>query len=89
MSTDFNEADLYDLFETKNGILHNKINEFLSDLLSKRKFSNIIDFSCGTGAQAIPLSKAGFNVTAVDNISELIEKAKEKKSWPKCTVSCR
>jgi 2-polyprenyl-3-methyl-5-hydroxy-6-metoxy-1,4-benzoquinol methylase len=74
----FNEADLYDIFETKNEILHSKINDFLCDFFFKRNMIDIIDFSCGTGAQSIRFSKAGFNVTAVDNSKELIEKAKEK-----------
>jgi 2-polyprenyl-3-methyl-5-hydroxy-6-metoxy-1,4-benzoquinol methylase len=42
------------------------------------KGPNILDVGCGLGANAIPLAKAGLNVTAIDISQNLVDAAKEK-----------
>lgn len=79
MLTDFdNEAQYYDLFERKNAEVHRRINSLLMDLFKKSQVQHIIDFGCGTGAQALPLSRAGFQVTGVDISPRMIERAQAK-----------
>lgn len=79
MGTDFNiEADHYDLFEAKNAKLHESLNKFMIDFFHTRNIHNVLDFSCGTGAQAIPLAEAGFKITAVDIADKMLDLAREK-----------
>lgn len=79
MLTDFNdEADYYDLLEKRNVGLHKKVNDYLINLFRNYNINEVIDFSCGTGAQAIPLSDAGFIVTAIDISERMLQKAMEK-----------
>ena len=47
---------------------------------SKRKVESILDVACGTGNYSFVLAKLGYQVTGVDNSSEMISKALEKKT---------
>lgn len=72
------EAEYYDLLEQRNQGLHKSINQFLIELFEKYSVESVIDFSSGTGAQAIPISEKGFKVTAVDISEKMLNKAKQK-----------
>ena len=76
---DFNsEAEYYDLFEKKNQFLFEHIIDYLTEVFNENGAKNILDFTCGTGAQAIPLSKKGFAVTGSDIADNLLKIAKSK-----------
>lgn len=76
---DFNsEAEYYDLFEKKNQLLFDKIIDFLVKIFKENNVKKILDFTCGTGAQTIPLSQKGFDVVGIDIAEKLLEIAKAK-----------
>lgn len=71
-------ADVYDLVE-----LHGKsdtpiVNRLIADTLKSHGAVSVLDISCGTGAQVIGLSQAGFQVTGVDLSKGMLEVAKAK-----------
>ena len=72
------EAEYYDLFENKNQPLFDLINNFLKKLFLKNKIKTVLDVTCGTGAQAIPLSKKGFHVLGSDIGKSLLKIAAAK-----------
>ncbi len=72
------EAEYYDLFERKNQPLFDSINNFLTKLFLKNKVKTVLDATCGTGAQAIPLSKKGFHVLGSDIGKRLLKIAAAK-----------
>ncbi|MEW6070828.1 MAG: class I SAM-dependent methyltransferase, partial [Candidatus Thermoplasmatota archaeon] len=71
-------AEYYDLLEQKNQPLYNLINNFLIKLFKENKARSILDFTCGTGAQAIPLAQQGFDVVGCDIGKNLLRIAKAK-----------
>lgn len=76
---DFNaEAEYYDLLEKKNQALFDAIVDFLAEIFRNNGVKKIIDFTCGAGAQAIPLSEKGFNVVGIDIAGKLLDVAKSK-----------
>jgi 2-polyprenyl-3-methyl-5-hydroxy-6-metoxy-1,4-benzoquinol methylase len=76
---DFNrEAEYYDLLEAKNQPLFDSIINFLTEVFVENNVKNILDITCGTGAQSIPLSQKGFTVVGSDIAENLIEIAKLK-----------
>lgn len=86
---DFNaEAEYYDLFEQKNQLVFARALEFLADVFRKNNVKKILDFTCGTGAQAIPLSQKGFIVVGADIAGNLLKEA-EKKSRDFKNISFR
>ncbi len=74
-------AKFYDIMEL-TGIDHEQLNDFLIKLFRHYKVENVLDFTAGTGAQAITLAKLGFKVTANDLNKSMLDiaklKAKEK-----------
>lgn len=49
----------------------------LRQILRQYKVATILDASCGTGLQSVPLAKLGFSVTACDPSPAMLEKAQE------------
>lgn len=79
MKNNFEEhSEHYDILEAKNAPLLNNINTFLTSFFKKHSITKILDVSCGTGFQAINLSKSGFKVTAYDISPNMIKIAKSK-----------
>ena len=56
----------------------NGFDEFHLELAEKYGTGGILDIACGTGALTIPLVKAGYDVTALDLSSPMIEITQEK-----------
>jgi len=76
---DFNaEARFYDLLEDKNRPLFDAILRYLAPVFRKERVRTILDATCGTGAQAIPLSKMGFRVLGSDKAPALLKIARGK-----------
>jgi len=69
-------AKYYDILEVNEEVL--KFNKILDKLLNKFNIETVLDISCGTGSQAIPLAKIGYKVTASDLNKEMLNVAKEK-----------
>jgi len=67
--------DTMELFDNENV---RKFNKLLDKLFGKYKVKSILDLTCGTGAQAIYLSKKGYEVTASDLSEEMISVARKK-----------
>ena len=72
------EADYYDMFEKKNQPFYDIINEFLIKLFNENSVKSVLDVTCGTGAQVLPLSKKGFDVVGCDNCNKLLGIARVK-----------
>ncbi len=70
-------ARYYDLFERKNAALYDSLNGFTTELFHRHEVRNVVNVSCGTGAQAIPLARGGFNVVACDLDPSLLAIARE------------
>ncbi len=52
--------------------------KLLTKLFRARNIVSILDCGCGTGAYAIPLTKEGINVTAIDINNSVMNRAQEK-----------
>jgi 2-polyprenyl-3-methyl-5-hydroxy-6-metoxy-1,4-benzoquinol methylase len=82
MSFDQNEfdtaAEYYDLFERKSTTLYARMVERLDRLFQQHGVRRVLDMSCGTGAQAIPLARRGYEVTACDISERLLETARTR-----------
>jgi SAM-dependent methyltransferase len=72
------EAEYYDLFEMKNQPLYDSIANFLEALFKQGEVKTILEGTCGTGAQAIPLARRGFNVVGSDIGKNLLRIARQK-----------
>lgn len=72
------EAEYYDLFEKKNQPLYDLIIDFLENLFKKNNMKTVLDVTCGTGAQAIPLASRAFQVVGSDIGKNLIRIARRK-----------
>ena len=51
--------------------------EWLDELLKQRGAQSVLDASCGTGRQAIPLARLGYEVVGADPSSEMLAVASE------------
>lgn len=71
-------ASLYDVIELNNTGETKLTNEMLVRHLRKSNAHEILDMTCGTGAQAVHLAKQGFKVTATDLSQGMIDVAKRK-----------
>ena len=70
-------SEFYDLLELDNK-LNDDIVAGLLATLKVRKCLTVWDASCGTGAQSIPLSQAGFEVSGTDLCEEMVRQAQNK-----------
>ncbi|MBS3149122.1 methyltransferase domain-containing protein [Candidatus Woesearchaeota archaeon] len=70
-------AEYYDILELED-YTSLQIIRFLHNTFQKYKISTVLDFTCGTGAQTIPLTKRGYKVTACDINTKMMEMAKRK-----------
>ncbi len=73
-----NYAFFYDQFELAGYGESEGFNQFLEELFHSNLVKTVLDFSCGTGAQAIGLARRGFKVTASDLSSAMLDYAKKK-----------
>lgn len=66
--------------------IYDGLNTFLTDLefykrwLPKNKDAKILELCCGTGRLTIPIAKAGYCITGVDNNISMLSQAKQKAS---------
>jgi len=70
-------AEYYDVIELK-GDDGSSTNNFLDKIFKKYKIKTVIDMTCGTGIQAIGLSKKGYKITASDINKEMLDIAIKK-----------
>jgi len=68
----------YDYFVPALGLNHDGFEEFHLTLAEKYGENGILDIACGTGALTIPLVKNGYDVTAFDLSTEMIEVTNKK-----------
>lgn len=73
-------AQYYDLFELKSQPMYENIVKILDTHFTQRGVTSVLDFACGTGEQAIPLSRKGYHVTAIDISPEMLRVARQKGS---------
>ena len=71
-------AHYYDLFELKSQPMYDSMLEILKFHFKKHDVTSVLDFACGTGAQAIPLARKGYQVTACDISTEILRIAQQK-----------
>jgi 2-polyprenyl-3-methyl-5-hydroxy-6-metoxy-1,4-benzoquinol methylase len=71
-------ARYYDLMESNKQEVHAALNSFLQRIFKEHNTKMILDVSCGTGNQSIPLARQGFDVTASDISSEMLAQAEIK-----------
>ena len=75
---DADAAEVYDDFELSDGWVL-PVNGFVSEALRRiGSVRDVLDMTCGTGAQAIALAAAGFKVTASDLSAPMLHVAKRK-----------
>jgi ubiquinone/menaquinone biosynthesis C-methylase UbiE len=70
-------VDIYDSFELSSE-LNEQMTHEVAKILKGNSCQKVWDAACGTGAQAIPLCKAGFDVMASDINPVMLSHAKEK-----------
>lgn len=80
-------APYYDLFELKSKKMYQYILDILTSYFTHYGVSTVLDLACGTGAQAIPLSKRGFRVTACDISPEMVQITRQKAKGIEMSVS--
>ena len=75
-----NSAKYYDfVFERRFGVMYSALTQNnLSKIRTLKLNGKILDFGSGTGRISIPLAKAGYEVTAVDCSSEMLEELRRK-----------
>lgn len=70
------QAKYYDVLEKT--LNEEKVIKFLNKIFKKHKVKTVLDMTCGTGAQTIPLKKLGYKVTGSDFSKEMLSFAKKK-----------
>ena len=79
---DLNDFDAvakdYDYFLPALGLYSNGLEEFHLSLAEKYGKEGILDIACGTGVLTIPLIESGYDVTAFDLSSQMIEITRNK-----------
>ena len=74
-------ATNYDLYlpeVVKNSYYLNGFEGFHLSLAEEHGKDGVLDIACGTGALALPLAKAGYNVTALDLSAPMVDVARAK-----------
>ncbi len=71
-------ARFYDYFELAGNEESEELNLFFDELFDMNEIESVVDFACGTGAQAAGLARAGYQVTAADLNSEMLNIARKK-----------
>lgn len=62
--------------------------DFIIKEANLQKGDSVLDIMCGYGRHSIELAKRGFNVTAVDNLSDYIIEIQEKSNSQKLKINC-
>ncbi|MCL5239372.1 MAG: class I SAM-dependent methyltransferase [Candidatus Marsarchaeota archaeon] len=70
-------AKYYDTLELEADWFYSKSNSFIDSALKRHKAKSVLDFTCGTGAQALYLSKS-YRVVANDMSKGMLDIAKSK-----------
>ena len=70
-------AGYYDILEGNFQDIE-KFNKAIDKIFKEHKVKSVLDFTCGTGNQAIYLHKKGYNITASDISKEMLHIAKKK-----------
>jgi len=73
-----NTAEHYDLFELKSHKMYEYVLEILDESFRKHGVRSVLDVACGTGAQAVPLARKGYQVTACDISQKMLRIARRK-----------
>ncbi|MBL0339571.1 MAG: class I SAM-dependent methyltransferase [Bacteroidetes bacterium] len=69
---------------TRTGQLQREVvHRYLENNLDSETYKNVLELNCGTGEDAIWLSRKGYKVTATDVSSEMIAMAKSKQTGAK------
>lgn len=76
-------SEYYDLLS--QGHDHSK-NQIIEKILKKHKVETVLDLTCGTGSQALWLSKRGYKVTGADFSPALLEIARDKAQKEKIDI---
>jgi len=71
-------AEIYEILELDGRSETVEMNDFLHSLFKCRDLSTVVDFTCGTGAQAVGLARRGYKVTASDLNSSMLQVARKK-----------
>ena len=71
-------ARFYDYFELAGCEESEELNIFLDELFRMNSIKTVVDFACGTGAQAVGLARSGYKVTAADLSAEMLKIARKK-----------
>ncbi|MDE1869184.1 MAG: class I SAM-dependent methyltransferase [Candidatus Micrarchaeota archaeon] len=78
-------AEYYDVLELNADWFYAKSNLFINSVLKRHKVKSVVDFTCGTGAQVLYLSKF-YNVTASDLSRPMLKIAKAKARGQKTSI---
>lgn len=78
-------AKYYDVIELENGAFAPGANSFIDHILKKYKVKTLLDFTAGTGSQALYLSKK-YKVTANDLNKEMLDIARMKARRQRCKL---
>ncbi|MBU1109793.1 MAG: class I SAM-dependent methyltransferase [Candidatus Riflebacteria bacterium] len=71
-------ARFYDYFELAGCSESEELNIFLDEFFELNGVKTVLDFACGTGAQAVGLARSGYQVTAADLSAEMLKLARDK-----------
>jgi SAM-dependent methyltransferase len=73
---------MYDEFARYYDVIHEELTDDIDFVLSlaEKIGGPILELGCGTGRLAIPLARAGYRVTGLDNSTEMLAFAKHKLS---------
>jgi len=84
-------AEVYDIaYQRSFGDFYARLTDATVDLIAKRVQlpAKIVDFGAGTGRLSIPLSRKGFDVTAVEPCENMLNQLKRKDVAGLVTVAC-
>ena len=86
MTLPYDYSKLSEYYEVLEGGKIDETNLFLEKILKKYKTDNVLDFTCGTGAQTLYLAKHGYNVIGIDISPAMLKIAKQKAKEAKLKV---